>query len=66
MFADKKALTTTRPYIIGHRGASGCIPEHTAEAYHLAITQGADFIECDVVVTKDKCAPTQQQFCYQN
>jgi glycerophosphoryl diester phosphodiesterase len=42
-----------RPLIIAHRGASGVRPEHTLEAYDLAIAQGADFIEPDVVSTKD-------------
>lgn len=41
------------PLVIGHRGASGYLPEHTLEAYKLAIAQGADFIEPDVVATKD-------------
>lgn len=39
--------------MIAHRGASGELPEHTKAAYLLAISEGADFIECDVVVTKD-------------
>lgn len=39
--------------VIGHRGASGLRPEHTISAYRLAIRQGADFIEPDLVVTKD-------------
>ncbi len=43
----------TPPIIIGHRGASGHRPEHTIEAYTLAIEQGADFIEPDLVATKD-------------
>jgi glycerophosphoryl diester phosphodiesterase len=47
------AATTKRPLVVAHRGASGTLPEHTKEAYLLAIRQGADFIECDVVVTKD-------------
>ena len=42
-----------RPLIIGHRGASGYRPEHTLAAYELAIEMGADFIEPDVVSTKD-------------
>jgi len=42
-----------RPLIIAHRGASGDRPEHTLAAYELAIDQGADFIEPDLVVTKD-------------
>lgn len=41
------------PLVIGHRGASGLVPEHTLEAYRLAIAQGADFIEPDLVSTKD-------------
>lgn len=39
--------------IIAHRGASGERPEHTLAAYELAIAQGADWIEPDLVVTKD-------------
>jgi glycerophosphoryl diester phosphodiesterase len=39
--------------IIAHRGASGERPEHTLAAYELAIDQGADFIEPDLVATKD-------------
>ncbi|MBD1917834.1 MULTISPECIES: glycerophosphodiester phosphodiesterase family protein [Cyanophyceae] len=46
-------LTGDAPIVIGHRGASGLRPEHTLEAYKLAIAQGADFIEPDLVVTKD-------------
>jgi glycerophosphoryl diester phosphodiesterase len=41
------------PLIIAHRGASGDRPEHTLAAYELAIDQGADFVEPDLVVTKD-------------
>ncbi|MBE9177936.1 glycerophosphodiester phosphodiesterase [Oculatella sp. LEGE 06141] len=41
------------PLVIGHRGASGSRPEHTLAAYQLAIEQGADFIEPDLVSTKD-------------
>jgi glycerophosphoryl diester phosphodiesterase len=39
--------------VIAHRGASGERPEHTIAAYTLAIKQGADFIEPDLVLTKD-------------
>jgi glycerophosphoryl diester phosphodiesterase len=42
-----------KPFIIGHRGASGERPEHTLAAYALAFDQGADFVEPDVVPTKD-------------
>ena len=41
------------PVIIGHRGASGYRPEHTLESYRLAIAQGADVIEPDLVMTRD-------------
>jgi len=44
---------TGRPLVIGHRGASGYRPEHTLESYELAIAMGADFIEPDLVITKD-------------
>jgi len=43
----------TRPYIIGHRGTPSYMPEETAAGYLLAIDSGVDFIECDVVITKD-------------
>ncbi len=39
--------------VIAHRGASGYLPEHTLAAYALAIQQGADFIEPDLVSTRD-------------
>ena len=54
--ADKNKYNNTissRPIIIGHRGAPGYLPEHTLEAYALAVELGADFIEPDLVVTKD-------------
>ena len=41
------------PIVIGHRGASGSRPEHTLESYRLAIEQGADFVEPDLVMTAD-------------
>lgn len=48
-----KTLDGKRPLVIGHRGASGLRPEHTLESYRLAIEQGADFIEPDLVLTRD-------------
>jgi len=42
-----------RPLVIGHRGASGYRPEHTLASYELAACMGADFIEPDLVITKD-------------
>jgi glycerophosphoryl diester phosphodiesterase len=46
-------LSARRPLVIAHRGASGERPEHTLQAYKLAIAQGADAIEPDLVMTKD-------------
>ncbi len=46
-------LAMSTPLIIGHRGASGERPEHTLSAYALALDQCADFIEPDIVPTKD-------------
>ena len=45
--------TSAAPIVIAHRGASGYRPEHTLAAYELAIEQGADFIEPDLVPTAD-------------
>ncbi|XNZ00168.1 glycerophosphodiester phosphodiesterase family protein [Micrococcus luteus] len=44
---------TVRPEVVAHRGASGYRPEHTLAAYELAVAQGADVIEPDLVSTKD-------------
>jgi glycerophosphoryl diester phosphodiesterase len=41
------------PIIIGHRGASGYAPEHTLASYFLAMQYGADYIEPDLVMTRD-------------
>ena len=49
--APVKSLSS--PIVIAHRGASGLRPEHTLASYTLAIEQGADFIEPDLVFTKD-------------
>ncbi|SHN27375.1 glycerophosphodiester phosphodiesterase [Cryptosporangium aurantiacum] len=46
--AEKKSAV-----VIAHRGASGYRPEHTLAAYQLAIQQGADYVEPDLVITKD-------------
>ncbi|MBL8818299.1 MAG: glycerophosphodiester phosphodiesterase [Planctomyces sp.] len=45
--------TTATPVVISHRGASGYLPEHTQEAAVLAHAMGADYIEQDVVLTRD-------------
>jgi glycerophosphoryl diester phosphodiesterase len=47
------ALRSGLPLVIGHRGAAGHRPEHTIASYELAIDYGADFIEPDLVSTKD-------------
>jgi glycerophosphoryl diester phosphodiesterase len=41
------------PLVIGHRGASGYLPEHTLQSYALAIKLGADYVEPDLVATQD-------------
>lgn len=50
---SKSPLQTFRPYNIAHRGSNGEFPEETAAAYMRAIEEGADFIESDVLATKD-------------
>jgi glycerophosphoryl diester phosphodiesterase len=55
-FFGLAALSFAQPnkkILIAHRGASGYAPEHTYEAYRLAIEQGADFVEQDLQITKD-------------
>ena len=47
------AAAPPRPLVIAHRGASGHRPEHTLEAYELAVQMGADYVEPDLVSTKD-------------
>jgi len=46
-------LNGQAPIVIAHRGASGYLPEHTVAAYQRAIELGADYIEPDLVLTKD-------------
>jgi len=46
-------LSGEPPLVIAHRGASGELPEHTLAAYERAIAQGADYIEPDLVMTRD-------------
>ena len=46
-------LLHAKPLILGHRGACGYRPEHTLASYQLAIDMGADYIEPDLVSTKD-------------
>lgn len=51
--ASAPAGPSARPLVIAHRGASGHRPEHTLAAYTLAVEMGADFIEPDLVNTRD-------------
>ncbi len=51
--APWNTLNGAAPIVIGHRGASGYRPEHTLAAYDLAIRQGANYIEPDLVMTLD-------------
>lgn len=51
--ADDRRPDRREPLVIAHRGASGYLPEHTLAGYELAIDQGADFIEPDLVMTRD-------------
>ncbi|MGZ8946231.1 MAG: glycerophosphodiester phosphodiesterase [Methylococcaceae bacterium] len=51
--AEPQFQMKNTPIVIGHRGAAGYRPEHTIEGYTLAIQMGADFIEPDLVLTKD-------------
>jgi glycerophosphoryl diester phosphodiesterase len=48
-----RTLNGAAPIVIAHRGASGYRPEHTLASYQLAIEYGADFIEPDLVATRD-------------
>lgn len=50
---DHSANSRKKILVIAHRGASGYRPEHTLQAYELAIDLGADFVEPDLVPTKD-------------
>ncbi|MDQ0892487.1 esterase-like activity of phytase family protein [Agromyces ramosus] len=50
---DKERVPSSDVTVVSHRGASGYRPEHTLAAYETAITQCADFIEPDIVATKD-------------
>ena len=53
MSAETSTPATAKVPVYGHRGASALLPEHTLAAYAQAITDGADYIEPDLVMTKD-------------
>ncbi|KAE8720478.1 Glycerophosphodiester phosphodiesterase GDPD5 [Hibiscus syriacus] len=50
---NRQPLQTSHPYNIAHRGSNGEIPEASAAAYMRAIAEGADFIEADILSSKD-------------
>ena len=53
MAATLSSLVHAQKIVVAHRGASGYLPEHTLEAKALAYAMGADYLEQDVVMTKD-------------
>jgi glycerophosphoryl diester phosphodiesterase len=53
LLPGSKAAPPAGKVLIAHRGASAYAPEHTLEAYRLAIAQGADYVEQDLQITKD-------------
>ncbi len=50
---DNSRAADSRPFVIAHRGASGYVPEHTLAGYFIAIQQGADYVEPDLVISRD-------------
>ncbi|MDH6245400.1 glycerophosphodiester phosphodiesterase [Mycobacterium sp. OTB74] len=53
MSQDGSHTNDCHPFVVAHRGASAERPEHTLAAYELALSQGADGLECDVRLTQD-------------
>ncbi|WXL28052.1 glycerophosphodiester phosphodiesterase [Ectopseudomonas mendocina] len=51
--SDNRSHQAQTPLVIGHRGASGYVPEHTLASYALAVLQGVDYVEPDLVMSKD-------------
>jgi glycerophosphoryl diester phosphodiesterase len=50
---ESSAAAEPHPFVIAHRGASGYVPEHTLAGYFIAIQQGADYVEPDLVLSRD-------------
>src|SRR5579864_5507085 len=50
---DLTPMRKIAPIVIGHRGACGYVPEHTLTSYFIAMQDGADYVEPDLVMTKD-------------
>ncbi len=53
MPASREAAPGNPPAVIGHRGACGYVPEHTLASYFIAIQDGVDYVEPDLVMTRD-------------
>lgn len=53
ILTERSATQSGRKILVAHRGASAYAPEHTLEAYRMALSQGADFVEQDLQITKD-------------
>jgi glycerophosphoryl diester phosphodiesterase len=53
LMTGTSAGAAPRPFVIAHRGASGYVPEHTLAGYFIAIQQGTDYVEPDLVITRD-------------
>jgi glycerophosphoryl diester phosphodiesterase len=50
---DLASAHKTAPVVIGHRGACGYVPEHTLASYFIAMQDGVDYVEPDLVMTKE-------------
>ncbi len=53
LMTESSRAADSRPFVIAHRGASGYVPEHTLASYFIAIQQGADYVEPDLVISRD-------------
>jgi len=53
LLAGRSSSLVVTPAVAAHRGASGYRPEHTLEAFRLAVALGADDVELDLVATRD-------------
>src|SRR4051812_23709755 len=53
LMTESSSGADSRPFVIAHRGASGYVPEHTLAGYFIAIQQGADYVEPDLVISRD-------------
>ncbi|MGF1429948.1 glycerophosphodiester phosphodiesterase family protein [Kitasatospora sp. LaBMicrA B282] len=54
LFAADPARAARAVQVVAHRGSSAALPEHTLAAYRRALAEGADAVECDVRLTRDR------------